>query len=108
VIAIMTESTSPLTRYASLLRTLPDKPVPNPRQPVLVSLSEQIGAPTGLSVNVNGLLDWATAQRQLSPSTLFKVRETFEIWDQKRPTRHEIADFLEWLATMMDTPPAGV
>ncbi len=89
---------TPLHRYARLLRSLPDTPVPNPHQPVMVALSEQLGAPTGLSVNAQGLLDWAVDAGGLTASTLWKVRETFRGWEARKPTRHEVAGLLEWLA----------
>ncbi len=95
---------TPLSRYAALLRSLPDKPVPNPRQPVLVSLSEQLGAPTGLSVNVSALLEWAGSEGKLTASTLWKLKETFTGWDKDRPTRHQIADFLDWLGDSLADP----
>jgi hypothetical protein len=89
---------NPLARYANLLRSLPDKQVPNPSQPVLVSLSEHLGAPTGLSVNVNGLLDWAVNNQKLTATTLWKLRDTFAQWDVRKPTRHQVAELLDWLA----------
>ena len=91
-------SMNPLLRYSKLLRSLPDKPVPNPKQPVLVSLSEYLGAPTGLSINVEGLLDWAANEGKLSPTTLWKLRQTFGGWEDRRPTRHQIAELLDWLS----------
>lgn len=94
---------SPLLSYAGLLRSLPDVSVPNPRQPVLVSLSEHMGAPPGLSVNADALLDWAGKQQRLSPSTLWRLRDTFRAWDVQRPTRHQVASFLETLANLLRT-----
>lgn len=88
---------SALQRYARLLSSLPNTTVPNPRQPVLVALTEELGAPTGLSIDLNSFLDWAAQSQKLSPSTLWKLRETFAAWDQSRPTRHQVAETLQWL-----------
>ena len=93
---------SPIQRYARLLSSLPDTTVPNPRQPVLVALTEQLGAPTGLSVDLNSFLEWAAQDQKLSPSTLWKLRETFAAWDQNRPTRHQVAKVLDWLSEAVD------
>lgn len=88
----------PLSRYAALLRSLPDKPVTHPKQPVLVSLSEHLGAPTGLSVDANNLVAWAINQNLLSATAQWKLRETFSAWEQNKPTRSQVATFIEWLA----------
>lgn len=88
----------PLSRYAALLRSLPDKPVTHPKQPVLVSLSEHLGAPTGMSVDASSLLTWAINQGLLSATAQWKLRETFNAWETNKPTRMQVAQFIEWLA----------
>lgn len=88
---------SPLGRYASLLRSLPDKVVTHPKQPVLVSLSEHLGAPQGMSVDANGFITWAAAQGLVSATVQWKLRETFKTWESTPPTRMHVAALIEWL-----------
>ncbi len=89
---------SPLERYAALLRSLPDKQVAHPKQPVILSLSEHLGAPSGFSVDATSLMTWASSQGKLSASVQWKLRETFSAWDTEKPTRIQVAVLIEWLA----------
>ena len=88
---------TPLGRYAALLRSLPDKPVLHPTQPVLVPLSEHIGAPAGLSVNAVTLVEWGVKAGKISASIQWKLRETFTAWEKDKPTRTQVATFMDWL-----------
>ncbi len=89
---------TPLTRYASLLRSLPDKTVAHPQAPVLVSLSEHLGAPSGLSMDASSLVQWASERKLLSASAQWKLREVFQQWQKSPPKRSQVADFIDWLA----------
>ncbi len=96
---------SPLERYAALLRSLPDKQVPHPKQPVILSLSEHLGAPSGFSVDAASLLTWATSEGKLSASVQWKLRETFAAWDAEKPSRSQVAVLIEWLAHEIKASP---
>ncbi len=88
---------TPLGRYASLLRSLPDKVIAHPKQPVLVSLSEHLGAPPGISVDAAGFLAWASTQGLISATVQWKLREVFRGWEANPPKRTQVAELMEWL-----------
>jgi hypothetical protein len=76
---------------------------------VLVSLSEHLGAPHGMSVDANGFIAWAAGQGLLSATVQWKLRETFQGWEAAAPTRHGIAALIEWLdKEIPERKPAGI
>jgi hypothetical protein len=43
-------------------------------------------------------LQWAISNKLLTATAQWKLKETFAQWEREKPTRSQVASFIDWLA----------